>query len=338
MMNKWYMLSGAEDDVCVSSRIRLARNLKSYPFPSMMTDEQRKTVNKLVWEALQKGGFSGNFELRFIEMDKISDIEAFSMVERHIISPNFAKYREGRGLILSSDESVSIMLGEEDHIRIQVLYPGFGLHEAYDIADKIDTLISESLEIAFDSRLGYLTECPTNLGTGLRASVMLHLPALSATTAISRLSASVAKLGLTVRGIYGEGSTSKASLYQLSNQVTLGLSEESAISNLKSIASQLAAQEKAARGQWSPVYIEDKAYRALGMMRSARIMSSDELFGLLSAVRLGVSMGLIKEIKPCTLTSLMFEAGANTIQLKGEMSGDERDISRAKLVRERLTF
>ena len=187
MMNKWYMRPGKEDDVCLSSRIRLARNLKNYPFPSKMTLQQRQEVCRAVWEAVQKGGFDGPLKLRYVKMDKISDTEAYSMVERHIISPNFAKYRAGRGLILSSDESVSIMLGEEDHIRIQVIAPGLDLHEAYDLADKLDTLLCESLEIAFDRRLGFLTECPTNLGTGLRASVMLHLPALSATGAIGRL-------------------------------------------------------------------------------------------------------------------------------------------------------
>lgn len=336
MMNKWYMRPGKEDDVCLSSRIRLARNLKNYPFPSKMTLQQRQEVCRAVWEAVQKGGFDGPLKLRYVEMDKISDTEAYSMVERHIISPNFAKYRAGRGLILSSDESVSIMLGEEDHIRIQVIAPGLDLHEAYDLADKLDTLLCESLEIAFDRRLGFLTECPTNLGTGLRASVMLHLPALSATGAIGRLSSSVAKLGLTVRGLYGEGSESKASLYQLSNQVTLGLSEETAISNLKSIAAQLMTQEKAARGQWSRIYMEDKAWRALGILRTARMMSSDELFGMLSAVRLGVSLGLIEGITPSTLTTLMFEAGANTIQLKGPMDEEDRDVFRAGLVRERL--
>lgn len=336
-MDKWYMGSGCEDDVCVSSRIRLARNLKNYPFPPKMTLDQRKTVNTIVWDAVQKGGFDGSLKLRLIEMDQVSDIEAYSMVERHIISPNFAKYREGRGLILSYDESVSIMLGEEDHIRIQVIKPGLELHEAYHIADRLDTLIGESIDVAFDSRLGYLTECPTNLGTGLRASVMLHLPALTATSAIGRLSSSVGKLGLTVRGMYGEGSNgSNACLYQLSNQVTLGLSEESAISNLKSIAGQLIAQEKAARGQWSRVYMEDKAWRALGLLRTARILSSDELLGLLSAVRLGVSLGLIPDIRPAALTTLLFEAGANTIQLKGEMNEDDRDVFRANLVRQRL--
>lgn len=335
-MNKWYMQSGAEDDIIISSRIRLARNLKNYPFTSKISLQQRQEVCRAVWDAVSKGGFSGGDELRFIEMDKLSNVEAFSMVERHIISPEFAKNRRGKAVILSVDESISIMLGEEDHIRIQVLKAGFDLDSAYDIAEKLDNLIAESLEIAFSDTLGFLTECPTNLGTGLRASVMLHLPALDANSSVGRLANSVAKLGLTVRGVYGEGSRSTASLFQLSNQVTLGIGESVAISNLKSITAQLISQEKAARNQASAVRLDDRVNRALGILKNSRILTSDEMFGLLSSTRLGISMGFIENIAPDVLTTLMFECGAYTIQLKGEMEAEERDILRSKIIRERL--
>lgn len=335
-MNKWYMQSGAEDDIIISSRIRLARNLKNYPFTSKISLQQRQEVCRAVWDAVSKGGFSGGDELRFIEMDKLSNVEAFSMVERHIISPEFAKNRRGKAVILSVDESISIMLGEEDHIRIQVLKAGFDLDSAYDIAEKLDNLIAESLDIAFSDTLGFLTECPTNLGTGLRASVMLHLPALDANSSVGRLANSVAKLGLTVRGVYGEGSRSTASLFQLSNQVTLGIGESAAISNLKSITAQLISQEKAARNQASAVRLDDRVNRALGILKNSRILTSDEMFGLLSSTRLGISMGFIENIAPDVLTALMFECGAYTIQLKGEMEAEERDILRSKIIRERL--
>lgn len=335
-MNKWYMQSGAEDDIIISSRIRLARNLKNYPFTSKISLQQRQEVCRAVWDAVSKGGFSGGDELRFIEMDKLSNVEAFSMVERHIISPEFAKNRRGKAVILSVDESISIMLGEEDHIRIQVLKAGFDLDSAYDIAEKLDNLIAESLDIAFSDTLGFLTECPTNLGTGLRASVMLHLPALDANSSVGRLANSVAKLGLTVRGVYGEGSRSTASLFQLSNQVTLGIGESAAISNLKSITAQLISQEKAARNQASAVRLDDRVNRALGILKNSRILTSDEMFGLLSSTRLGISMGFIENITPDVLTALMFECGAYTIQLKGEMEAEERDILRSKIIRERL--
>lgn len=336
-MNKWYMQSGREDDIAISSRIRLARNLKNFPYSARMSAEQRAQVNALVWDAVSKGGFSGGAELRYVDMEKLTAIEAFSMVERHIISPEFAKNRQGKAVILSKDESISIMLGEEDHIRIQVLRSGFDLESAYDIAEKLDNLISESVEIAFSDTLGYLTECPTNLGTGLRASVMLHLPALDGNASIGKLANSVAKIGLTVRGVYGEGSRSKASLFQLSNQITLGISEATAISNLKSITAQLISQERAARHQAPPIRLDDRVHRALGILQNARILTSDEMFGLLSSVRLGVSMGFIEGIPPRVLTTLMFECGAYTIQLKGEMDADERDTLRSRLIRERLS-
>lgn len=336
-MNKWYMADGKDDDIVVSSRIRLARNLKNYPYSSRLNASQREEVNKAVWNAVSKGGFSGGSELRYIDMGALSQIEAFSMVERHIISPEFAKNRQGKAVILSKDESVSIMLGEEDHIRIQVLKPGFDLESAYGTAEKLDNLICESCEIAFSDTLGFLTECPTNLGTGLRASVMLHLPALDSGAAIGRLANSVAKIGLTVRGVYGEGSRSKASLFQLSNQVTLGISEQASISNLKSITGQLISQERAARAQASRVSVDDRVNRALGVLKCSRLMSGDEMFGLLSSVRLGVSMGFIENIKPSSLTTLMFECGAYTIQLKGEMESEERDILRSNILRERLS-
>ncbi len=332
-MNKWYMNAGPRDDIVVSSRVRLARNLKKYPFPGRMSLEQAKEVALQVKEAVEKGGFSGGLTMRFVDMASLSEMEAWSLVERHCISPDFAKNRQGRYCIISADESVSIMLGEEDHIRLQVILPGFALGEAYQTADRLDRLICESLEIAFDENLGYLTACPTNLGTGLRASVMLHLPALSGAGAISRLTSSVSKVGLTVRGMYGEGTDAKANFYQLSNQVTLGISEQSAIENLTSIATQLITQEKAARGQADRLRLEDKAWRAFGLLQTARLLSGEELFALLSALRLGVSMGILTDIAPATLTTLMFQGGANTLQLTGEKSPAERDEARAKMAR-----
>jgi protein arginine kinase len=336
-MTKWYNDIGNEADTVISTRIRLARNLKGIPFPSRMSDSQRHQVNTAVKDALFSNPvIKDNYS--YIEMNSLSDTQAMSMVERHLISPEFAQSPAGRALILSNDESVSIMLCEEDHIRIQVMRAGLALDEAYEEADRIDSLLDEKLEYAFDERLGYLTECPTNLGTGLRASVMLHLPALEAGGAIGRLSATVSKIGLTIRGTYGEGSRATAAMYQLSNQVTLGISEKEAISNLRSIAVGAMAQERSARSSFDPDGLEDAAFRALGTLKYARSISSEEFMELISKVRLGISLGIIKDIPLQTVESLIIEAGPATIQAQSGSIADPaaRDKKRAEIIRERL--
>ncbi|HHW45351.1 MAG TPA: protein arginine kinase [Clostridiales bacterium] len=336
-MGSWYKEFGEQGDIVVSTRIRIARNLSGIPFPSRLDPERLKEVNRKVFEAINKGNSGFSSTLKFIQMDEISDIEAESLVERHLISPGFAYNRKGRALILSSDETISIMLGEEDHIRIQLIMPGFCLDEAYDIANKIDDLLSETLDFAYDEQLGYLTECPTNLGTGLRASVMLHLPALEASMMVSQISTSVGKLGLTIRGMYGEGSKSKASLYQLSNQVTLGIPEKAAIENLKVVVKQTMAEERNQREKISSPLLEDSIYRSLGILRYARILNSEEMMTLLSRLKLGISMGIIDDVDKTLPILLMVQGQPATLQLNnGSMDTDQRDRLRAKLVREKL--
>jgi protein arginine kinase len=268
-------------------------------------------------------------------MQDIPENEINAMVERHIISPEFAKSNKDRAIILSGDESISIMIGEEDHIRIQVILDGFKLDEAYDIAERIDTLLYSKLNFAFDSELGYLTECPTNLGTGLRASVMLHLPVIESNGEIATLSDTVNKIGFTVRGMYGEGSKAVASLYQVSNQITLGISEKNAIDNLKIIANQLIEKERSAAKLIDSLKMEDIAYRALGTLKYSRVISSNETMKLLSRIKLGITLGILKgEINPI---ELLIEAQPYMLMRKyGEMQADERDISRAEFLREKL--
>ncbi len=333
-MSKWYNSYGKESDTVISTRIRLARNIAGLPFPSRMSPEQMAEVNEAVRTALVTEGSGFNY----IEMDSVPEITVMSLVERHIISRDFAKARHGKAMILSDDESVSIMLCEEDHIRIQVMRAGLAPDEAYAEADRIDDIIGCKVKYAFNERLGYLTECPTNLGTGLRASIMLHLPALENSGAVSRLASTVSKIGFTIRGTYGEGSAASASMYQLSNQVTLGISEQAAIENLKSIAAQSMAQERVARGSLDPDSLEDTAYRALGTLKYARSISTDEFMKLISHVRLGIVTGVIKEIPLETSETLIIEAGAASIQAAaGEpLDAKSRDKLRAKLIRERL--
>jgi protein arginine kinase len=215
----------------ISTRVRLARNLEGVPFPSRLPLAKLKEVNKQIADAIEECDFG--VKLRKVDMETVGEYEIYSMVERHIISPKFANRKEGRILFVSDDEHLSIMIGEEDHLRIQVLNTGLCLKETYDFCDEIDTLLSQKLKFAFDERLGFLTECPTNLGTGMRASVMLHLPVLNSTGELKNIAENVGKIGLTFRGFYGEGSNSKANVYQLSNQVTLGISETDALENLK---------------------------------------------------------------------------------------------------------
>ncbi|MFO7161567.1 MAG: protein arginine kinase [[Clostridium] cellulosi] len=334
---KWYLETGPEGSVVISTRIRLARNIADIPFPCRMTKEQSAEVIERARAALFGSDLSGKFD--FIDMQKLTPARAMSLSEKHLISPEFAANREGRGLFLSKDESVSIMINEEDHIRIQVMLPGMQLEQALKQADYIDDQFDEKLKYAFDENLGYLTQCPTNLGTGLRASLMLHLPALEESGALNNFIAAVSKLGLVMRGTYGEGSRVNGSFYQLSNQVTLGISEKQAIDDLTAVAKQLINQELEAREAYrkTGAVFEDKVWRSFGVLKNAHILSTEECMSLISNVRLGATMKIIdipleilneiiSEVQPSTLIA---SAGRN-------LDTKQRDELRAKIVREKL--
>lgn len=329
-MSSWYM---EENGIVVSTRVRLARNLSGIPFPSKMSMAQLDELKAKVKAAICESDTPFAKTLKYIDMASIPDNEINAMVERHIISPEFAKRGKASAIILSNDESISIMIGEEDHIRIQVILGGMKLSEAYDIAERIDSLLDSSLHFAFDENLGFLTECPTNLGTGLRASVMLHLPVCESNGEISSLSDNARKIGFTVRGMYGEGSKSLASLYQISNQITLGLSEKNAIENLKNIASRIIEKEELSRKALNTLKVEDISFRALGVLKNCRIISGSEMMNLLSKIKLGIDMGIIKEkINPIEL--LINNQRFMLMKKYGEMQPEERDIQRASAIRE----
>lgn len=332
---KWYTNNATESDIVLSTRVRLARNLKDYPFPAHLDKQSRKNVNELVKDILVEADDSN---LNYIEMSDLTSYQAVSLAEKHLISPEFASDSTGRALILSNEEDVSIMLCEEDHVRIQVIYPGLSLDEAYEQAFKFDEKLNKSAEIAFDERIGYLTQCPTNLGTGMRASVMLHLPTLGRSSAMSRLATTVAKLGLTLRGAYGEGSEPIGDIYQLSNQVTLGISEKAAIQNLKSITQQIVTQEKQAREALlkDDLFI-DKIWRAYGILKNAHMISCNEFTNLVSLVRLGASAGIIN-VELSTLSRLLIEMQPATINANAgkAYSSAQRDVLRAKSIKEAL--
>lgn len=337
-MAKWYLTDGKENDVVLSTRIRLARNLKEYPFPNRLDEKGKKEVDKRVREAMFSLGGIREDDYRYIDMESLTPSQAISLAERHAVSPEFASERTGRALILNQDETVSLMVCEEDHIRLQVIHSGLDLEGAYDTADKLDTALDGALNFAFDEELGYLTACPTNIGTGMRASVMLHLPALTRNGQIGRLSATVSKLGLTIRGAYGEGSSPQGDFYQLSNQVTLGISERAAIENLKSITVQVISQERTARDSMrEDLECEDRIWRAYGTLKNARLLSGKEFINLISSVRLGASMGVLPT-GIADVNGLLFSMQAATLNAAQgrELAPRERDILRANTVREQL--
>ncbi|MBQ3005503.1 MAG: protein arginine kinase [Clostridia bacterium] len=333
-MRKWYNVSGEQGDIVLSSRIRLARNLKEYPFPNRLNRQQMLEVNTKIREVTEKSGQ----KFMYLEMEQLPKEHAISLAERHLISPDFAENPEGRVLLITEDEEIALMLCEEDHIRLQVMGSGLCLEEAYKKADKLDNYLNSNLNYAFDSRLGYLTQCPTNLGTGMRASVMLHLPALSSCGQLSRLANTISKLGLTIRGVFGEGSNSMGDIYQLSNQVSLGISEEVAIKNLTSITLQIIAQERAAAGEMiKNPEVQDKIFRAYGVLKNARLLSTDEFMSLMSIVRLG-AVNNILDINIEKISELIVNMQAATLSvMKGEsLPPEKRDMFRAEVVRETI--
>ncbi len=336
-MTKWYEQQEKDHDIVLSTRVRLARNVKEFPFVAHMSLSQKNSLIEQVWNAVSQAHFGESMKFQKIEMDTLTQEQALSLSERHLISPEFVGQKQGSALLLSGDESVSIMCNEEDHLRIQVLKNGLDFDHAYELASQIDDLIDESLNYAFDEHLGFLTQCPTNLGTGLRASVMLHLPMIERSGLLSRLSNSLSKMGLTIRGTYGEGSKAKGSLYQISNQITLGISERETIGKLREIIFSVIEQESALREQskQNPHFI-DVVRRALGTVSYAYLISGEEAMQLLSSVRLGVSCGLIQEMTIHDINELENEIFSATLQCAGYRDAQARDHARAQLIQKKI--
>lgn len=340
-VSEWMSGEGPDSDIVFSSRVRLARNLRSQPFPMLATDSQAKEVIRLATEVINTPDFKslGNYE-RLVLSD-LTGLEKRVLVEKHLISPHLANESRNGAVILSENEAVSIMVNEEDHLRIQCLFPGFQLQEAYRMADKIDNVFEQHLDYAFDERRGYLTSCPTNVGTGIRASVMMHLPALVLTQQINRILNAISQIGLVVRGIYGEGSEAAGNLFQVSNQITLGHSEDEIIANLYSVAKQIIEHERAARKtllENNKIKFEDKLCRSYGILANARIIESKEAATRLSDLRLAIDMGLIQGISPKIINELMVLIQPGFLQLYSgqDLNAEQRDARRARLIRERL--
>ncbi len=328
----WYEKFGSNGDIVLSSRVRLARNIEKIPFGSKMCGSHRKEVIDRCKSALPG--------LKFINLQNMSKVEKLALSECHLISPEMANSDEICGLLANDACNLCIMLCEEDHIRIQAMCEGFALEACLKAANEVDDRLDNAVPLAFDSRFGYLTCCPTNTGTGMRASVMLHLPALTENGSMEALICSLSKLGLTVRGIYGEGSTALGNIYQISNQITLGLSEEETIQKLNQVINEIIEKERNASRtvlENSRFYLEDKVMRAKGLLTNARIMSSNEAMKLLSDVRWGITLGIINDIGLEALSRTLYQSlPANITKTYNSATAAERDLKRCEIFRSML--
>lgn len=327
----WYQ---ENTGIAESTRIRLARNVKNTPFPQII--QNKKEVTDRIKNIIMGGSSTLVKDFSYIGMDEISENEKLVLCEKHLISREMAASKVG-GVIINKDEDMSIMIMEEDLIRIQIIKGGLCLEEAYNIADKVDDVINEGVGYAFDEEFGYLTACPTNTGTGMRASVMLHLPALVLTGKINSVINSVSQIGITVRGLYGEGSQSAGALFQFSNRVTLGSEEKEICGKLNSIVMQITEQEKSAREyimREKRTAIEDRVWRAYGTLKYARSISSEETKNLLSDVKLGIDTGIIdiSGINPAEI-SVITEPGFIMQKEGTQISAAERDKKRSEIIR-----
>lgn len=336
---EWLKGTGPNADIVMSSRTRLARNIGRFSFTHWADKRQLDEILTMVKDAAEATSFLKNS--LFIKLKDISEVDRLFLVERHLMSPEHAKDVEYKALIVDPKEIVSIMVNEEDHLRMQVLQSGFNLREAWRIMDEIDTELSKKISYAYSSQWGYLTACPTNTGTGLRGTVMLHLPALVFTAQIEKILQATAKLGLNIRGLYGEGTEASGNIFQVSNQASMGMTEEDLIDNIERIINQIIAREEAMRKTVlakNKEALVDRVWRAYGTLKNAYIITSEETIALLSAIRLGVDLGIAKNLDKNVVNELfILTQPAHLQKLEGKvLNPTERDIKRADLIRAKL--
>lgn len=330
---KWLEDGAPENDVVVSTRIRLARNLADVPFPVRISNpDDIEKVHGLVKQSLLISP-----EFSYTRLSDMSELEKRALVEQHVISADLSRSRFG-GLISNADQSISVMILEEDHYRLQSISSGLSLYKAYDAADRLDNMLSAGVNYAFDDKLGFLTSCPSNLGTGLRASLMLHLPALTAAKALPRITSMISKVGMTVRGAFGEGSTASGAFYQISNQVTLGVSEKEILSRLLSMANKVINFERSTRKELYNslgIALEDKIWRAVGILKYAKRLGDAEAQKLVSDVAFGVSLGIVPELTSSRLYKVMMNTRPAVIaQRYGHINPADRDAERANMMKQ----
>ena len=337
--SEWLKGEGRKANIAISTRVRLARNIEGHLFFNRAGEEQREITMKTAAAAVKRvKAFS---KALFIRMRDTSDMDRQFLLERHLMSKEHIQDAANKGLVVEENEVISLMLNEEDHLRLQVLRSGFGVTETWRIADAIDSEIGQYIPFDYSNKFGYLTSCPTNTGTGLRASVMLHLPTLVMTGQVDNVYEAISKLGLTMRGFYGEGTEALGDFFQISNQVALGHSEMDILDNLQRIIQKIISSEESTREELVKKKSQetaDRIFRSHGTLKNARIITSGEAIKLLSAVRLGIDIGLIKDIDLAKVNEmLILSQPAHLQKTSGEEVGRyERDIKRADMIREKL--
>ncbi|MDB6034062.1 MAG: Arginine kinase [Verrucomicrobiales bacterium] len=330
---------GPHNKIVLSSRVRLARNLKGLAFPGWAKKVERVKTLEIIRPAVESLTLMGD---SFSEsMDNLTVMDKNILVERHLISREHAAKSAGSGLVLNRDESLCVMINEEDHLRMQALRPGLQLKQAWGAIDQVDTKLEKKLDYAFSPDLGYLTACPTNLGTGIRVSAMLHLPGLVLAEQINQIIQAVNKLGLAVRGLYGEGTEALGNVFQVSNQMTLGEAESDIVERLNKVLSQIIEHEENARQtliEKKPKSVYNHIGRAYGILANAHSISSKETMNLLSLMRLGVDLGMFPDLERWQVDELFIVTQPAHLQKRfsEKLSAEERDLLRADMLRERL--
>lgn len=334
-MLNWYLQNGKESDVVVSSRIRLARNLANFPFMTKADKQAQEKIEQKVSEIAPSLGYG----IHFLKLKDMDEITQMSLVEKHLVSPNFVLNKDNTGaMLINDDENISVMINEEDHLRIQVMNSGFDLENLMNLAVELDEKIGSKLPYAYNEKYGFLTACPTNVGTALRVSVMVHLPGLARTGNIRKILEVINNFGMNIRGIYGEGSKAGGDMYQVSNKQTLGISEKEIVKNLTLITEKIIEQERLARKILARdnIELEDSVYRAYGVLTNSRKISSEEVRDLLSEVKLGTDLGIISQLDDLKVKKIeLYTKPANLQKYLGkQMDNYERDIKRAEVIKQ----
>jgi protein arginine kinase len=336
---EWLRGSGPESDIVISSRIRLARNLAAFPFTNRASSYQKAEIEALLRDRIAKTELEP--KLGYLNVPTLSTLDRQFLVERQLISRELAAAEGPRGVAVTPQETISLMVNEEDHLRLQVMHSGFTLDETWQEIDRIDDMLEQRVNYAFSEEFGYLTACPTNVGTGMRASVMLHLPALEFTKQIEKVFRALQKINLAVRGLYGEGSRASGHFYQISNQVTLGKAETTILNEIHGVIPQIITYERQARTSWlrdNHQGLQDKVARAYGTLCSATMMTSEETMELLSYVRLGINLHLVGDLTIPTVNELFIHTQPAHLQklMGSALDGEERNAARARYLRTRL--
>ena len=336
---QWLKGTGANSNIVMSTRVRLARNLALKPFPNKARKKDLTDIMAAIEAAMREIDFFK--KAIFIHISELDNVDKQFLIERHLMSHEHAANTDGKALVVSDEEVLSVMINEEDHMRLQVMQSGLNLNECWKVANLMDDALSDKLDFAYSIHWGYLTACPTNTGTAMRGSVMLHLPALVMTKQINKVLAAVSKLSFASRGFYGEGTQASGNFYQISNQVSMGHTEVDVIENISGLIRQIIEQEEQARQALlvqNRTMLEDKIFRSLGILKTSRIVSSQETIELLSMVRLGVDLGIINDVNRSAVNELfMMTQPAHLQKIEGKkLSASERDAKRASVIRQKL--